>query len=91
MQDHFTPDSFYWFCALTGFGLFLIQFCLNLVGIGNEESVNDAIHFKWLSRQALTGFLLMFGLSALTCEKEFGIVGDSRLSSLFQAGWERSF
>lgn len=49
LQGHFTPDSFYWFCALTGFGLFLIQICLNLLGIGNDEGASDAIHFKWLS------------------------------------------
>lgn len=70
-------NSFYWFCALTGSGMFLIQFCLNLIGFGDQEhiigdeGIADAGSFKWLSRQAITGFLMMFGWSGLTCQKEF--------------------
>ena len=63
-------DSLFWFCALTGSGLFLIQFLLTLIGdLDNEShSIND---FKWLSKQAITGFLMMFGWVGLTCKKEF--------------------
>src|SRR5688572_12333178 len=70
--------SFYWFCALTGTAMFVIQFCLNLMGLSeyegfDEEGIAESGNFKWLSRQALTGFLMMFGWSALTCQKEFNM------------------
>lgn len=75
-QNWFTDDSFYWFCALVGSGLFIIQFCLNLIGFADHDTndgIADAGAFKWLSRQAITGFLMMFGWSALTSQKEFNL------------------
>ncbi len=69
-------DSIYWFCALSGTGMFVIQLFLTLVGLDAEaelenDSFADAGKFKWLTRQGVTGFLMIFGLSALSCQKEF--------------------
>jgi hypothetical protein len=61
-------NSAFWFCALSGSGLFFIQFLINLIGLGDSESKM----FKWLSLQAVSGFLMMFGWTALTCQIEFG-------------------
>jgi hypothetical protein len=70
-------DSFFWFCALAGTGMFLVQLVLSFLGNGadelDENSAVDAGKMKWLSRQAVTGFLMMFGLSALTCKNQFGL------------------
>lgn len=57
--------------------MFVIQFLLTILGTGTNEFAEDvtidSIKFKWLTKQALTGFLLMFGLVGLTCQKEFGL------------------
>jgi len=71
-------DSIFWFCALTGTGMFFIQFILTLFGIDGDADTDsgevvEAGKFKWLTRQGLTGFLMIFGFSALSCQKEFGI------------------
>jgi hypothetical protein len=76
LHEWMTSDAFYWFCVLVGSGMFAIQFCLNLIGLGDlaeidDGGITDAGNFKWLSRQAITGFLMMFGWSALACQKEF--------------------
>jgi len=68
-------DAFFWFFALTGSGLFIIQFILNFLGAlegGDGDSSGD---FKWLSKHAITGFLMMFGWIGLTCKKEFDLSG----------------
>ena len=64
-------DSVFWFCALAGSCLFLIQLILNLFGSSFEDGDLDSSDFKWLSKQALAGFLMMFGWVGLTCTKEF--------------------
>ncbi|KAF3362693.1 Uncharacterized protein PHSC3_000934 [Chlamydiales bacterium STE3] len=92
LQNWITGDSFYWFCALAGTGLFVIQFCLNLMGLDDQEDVDDngiddSRKFKWLSRQALTGFLMMFGWSALTCQKEFDLEGAPRFGIALLCGF----
>jgi hypothetical protein len=84
-------DAFFWFCALTGSGMFIIQFCLNLIGLGENDYADEgnsigSVKFNWLSRQALTGFLMMFGWSSLTCQKEFGLEGYLRISIAILAG-----
>lgn len=91
LQHWINGDTFYWFCALTGTGMFVIQFCLNLIGLGDQEDVDDggiadSGKFKWLSRQAVTGFLMMFGWSALTCQKEFDLGGVSIITIGFISG-----
>ncbi|MBA3815483.1 MAG: hypothetical protein H0X29_02995 [Parachlamydiaceae bacterium] len=83
-------ESFYWFCALTGSGFFIIQFILTFIGLGDQEIDDgsaDAGNIKWLSRQALTGFLMMFGWSALTCNKEFGLSTHPSLAISFAMGF----
>lgn len=69
-------DTIFWFCAIAGSGMFVIQFALTLFGISNDSETSDSVEMeaakiKWLSKQALTGFLMMFGWSALACKKEF--------------------
>lgn len=66
-------DSLYWFCALVGTGLFIIQLGFSFAGFDGDEAISDALNVKWMSRQAVTGFLMMFGWTALTCMHEFGL------------------
>jgi hypothetical protein len=56
-------DTFFWSCAWLGSALFLLQVLLAFVGAGEGD-----LAVKWLSRQAVTGFLLLFGWTALGCE-----------------------
>ncbi len=67
----FTKDGLFWFCALAGSGMFLIQFVLFFVGADAEDD-SSSQNFKWLSKQAVTGFLMMFGWVGLACKKELG-------------------
>ncbi|MBA2368385.1 MAG: hypothetical protein H0V82_05100 [Candidatus Protochlamydia sp.] len=62
--------------------MFLIQFMINLFGMSDQEtghsveSSNDTADvrkFKMFSMQAITGFLMMFGWTAITCQSEFGL------------------
>jgi len=65
-------DTVFWFCALSGSGLFLIQFLLNLIGSNGEGEISD-LQFKWLSKQAIAAFLMMFGWMGLASLKELGL------------------
>lgn len=75
-SDWIGRDSVFWFCALSGSSLFVIQCIFSLFGADAHESMDagggeiDSGQFKWLSKQALTGFLMMFGWVGLTCRKE---------------------
>lgn len=82
----FVEHSFFWFFAMTGSGLFLIQLLLNLFGADHDDA--DSGKFKWLTKQALTGFFLMFGWAGLTCRKEFGLslVASSLISVIAGIG-----
>ena len=72
MNSFITKDFLFWFFALLGSGLFLIQFIVSLLGgDGEDDTVELDGKFKWMSKQALTGFLMMFGWIGLTCRKEF--------------------
>ena len=71
-------ESLYWFAALGGSGLFAIQLLLNLFGIADHGATDahpgqDGQDFKCISIQSITGFLMMFGWAAITCQKEFGL------------------
>ena len=87
LNNTFSKDTFYWFCALAGSGMFIIQFFLSLFGLNHDHDlVNDHGHFeaqsfKWLTKQTLTGFLMFFGWVGLTCKREFA------LSSAASAIW----
>lgn len=85
-------NHFFWFCALSGSGLFLIQMAISFLGIDHHETDGDAPgheafdaqKFKWLSKQGLIGFLMMFGWSAITCKEEFHLAtAPTILLSLF--------
>lgn len=71
-------DAFFWFCALSGSALFAIQLFLTLLGVMDYDDIDgssdvDAGKVKWLSKQALTGFLMMFGWTALAGKHELGL------------------
>lgn len=83
-------DSLFWFCALAGSGMFAIQFILFLVG-GDADDFDDGHshdgsghNFKWLSKQAITGFLMMFGWAGLTCKNELEL--SAVMSTLVAVG-----
>ena len=63
-------EIFFWFCALSGTGLFLIQFMLNLLGSDAETDDHPLYGFKWISRQGVTAFLTLFGWVGLAGIKE---------------------
>lgn len=80
-------DPVFWFCAISGTGLFIIQFFFSFLW-GDASHDHDGNYdghdagFKWLSKHGLTGFLMMFGWIGLTCCKqfEFGRVSTTVLS-----------
>ncbi len=80
-SNFIVKDSTFWFCALSGSGLFIVQFLLDLVGGASHHDLDDGGgeispgKFHWLTKQALTGFLMMFGWVGLTCRKEFDLPG----------------
>ena len=95
--------SIFWFCALSGSGMFLIQFIINIFGISDHDSFDtsdvasdniddagrdsaDAKKFKWLSMQTITGFLMMFGWTAITCQSEFGLQNTTTIIISLAAG-----
>jgi len=101
-NDLIKSGSVFWFCALAGSGMFLIQFILNILGGSDQDNfdagdasdtssdLTDVKKFKWLSIQTITGFLMMFGWTAITCQSEFGLqnmatMGISIASGLFAA------
>lgn len=63
--------KFFWFCAVAGTGMFVIQLMMTLLGSDMDDSHAEDGKFKWKTRQALTGFFMMFGWSALTCALQF--------------------
>lgn len=91
-------DSFFWFCALAGSGMFFIQFMINILGgtdqdsfdVGDTTDANsnsaDFRKFKWFSMQTLTGFLMMFGWTAITCQSEFGLKNLPTIGFSISAG-----
>lgn len=91
--------SIFWFCALAGSSVFFIQFIFNLFGITDQdnfdscETFSNTLHettdtriFKWLSVQTITGFLMMFGWTAITCQSEFGLQIMTTLAISLAAG-----
>ena len=72
-------DPLFGSCALIGSLLFLVQLGLNFFGAFDDEQGFG--NFKWMSKQALVGFLMMFGWFSLTCKREWGF--DSVTSGTF--------
>jgi hypothetical protein len=86
----FIDNTIFTFSAYAGSGILLIQFLLNLFGSANTldlnegDSVGDEKKFKYLSLQTVGGFLMMFGWSAITCQKEFSLsIPSTIFASLF--------
>jgi hypothetical protein len=70
------PKEFlFWFCALSGSGMLLIQFLLSWLGALDSDEGLESAKFKWLSKQALSSFLMMFGWISLSCSREFALGG----------------
>ena len=76
-RDLISQNPIFWICALVGSGMFLIQFALNFLGGDVDHHADaggseiDSGDFKWLSKQAIVGFVMMFGWTGLACVKEF--------------------
>lgn len=105
LNEWMKSGSVFWFCALLGSGIFLIQWVLHSFGAGTQNDVDfgdvssvqqssqdslDIKNFKWVSTQTITGFLMMFGWTAITCQEQFGLetwmtVGVSLGSGVFAA------
>ena len=70
-------SSIFWISALVGTGLLLIQFLLSLIGADHHDDIGggeiDEGNFKWISKQAIAGFMMMFGWVGLSCIKEFAL------------------
>lgn len=67
LENVLDSETIFWFCALSGTGLFLIQLLLSLCGITHLDEMDHsgAEHWLWLSRHTLTGFLLFFGWTGI--------------------------
>lgn len=82
----FADCTIFLFCALAGSLLLAIQVLLNFFGVAdlddasNDSEVNDEMKFKLLSIQTIAGFLMMFGWTALACQKELNL---SIMTSVF--------
>ena len=67
--------------------MFLIQFLLYFVGADAEDLDDSSSHnFKWMSKQAATGFLMMFGWIGLACKKELGFSPPLSMAIAVAAG-----
>ncbi|MBI3259883.1 MAG: hypothetical protein HYZ54_10475 [Ignavibacteriae bacterium] len=81
LNEFLSKDSIFYFCAFAGSGMFIIQFLFSLFGGDHHDQASDpsgetdSLAFKWLSKQAITGFVMMVGWVRLTCRKEFGLNG----------------
>ncbi len=71
--------SIFWISALAGTGLLVIQTLLSLLGTDHNDDSStgesDDGSFRWLSKQAVAGFMMMFGWVGLSCIKEFSLSG----------------
>lgn len=86
-RDIIDQNFLFWFCALLGSGVFFLQLLLSLFGVGEEESLEmDGLKIQWLSKQAISGFLMLFGWSALTCYHQFNFSSALTWSIALGAG-----
>lgn len=65
--------------------MFLMQILFAFLGTDDFDHL-DAFNIKWLSKQALTGFLMMFGWAGITCLKEFHLSSAGALLAAFTVG-----
>lgn len=91
-NDLVSQNPVFWFCALVGSGMFFIQFALNFFGGDSHHhaddggSETDSGNFKWLSKQAIIGFVMMFGWTGLACIKEFELSRSLSITISLSAG-----
>ncbi len=65
-------DFFFYFCAILGSAVLILQLLLALFGIIDHDIPDmDSGDVKWISKQTIFSFLTMFGWAALACRKEF--------------------
>jgi len=78
LYEILAKDTIYRFAAYIGSGLFVIQFLSSILGGMTEDydNINEVDgQFKLLSKQAITGFMMLFGWTGLTCLLEFNLSG----------------
>ena len=63
-------EDFFWFCALCGSLLFALQCIMSFLGGLDLEESDASGSFKWLSKQALAGFLMTGGWTGLAALSE---------------------
>lgn len=51
--------------------MLVIQFLLSLTGTDHDGDLIEDGKFKWMAKQAITGFMMMFGWAGLTCREQF--------------------
>lgn len=67
--------------------MFLIQFLLTFIGADAEDAdEGSSQNFKWLSKQAITGFLMMFGWIGLAAKREMGYSAAASMGIAVAAG-----
>jgi uncharacterized membrane protein len=96
-------EMVFWFFALSGSAILIIQLILNIFGLTTHHDIShahdiddnqyisngdetDSYNFKWLSKQAFSGFFTMFGWVGLSCLKEFQFSGFISIVIAFIAG-----
>jgi hypothetical protein len=69
LSGHFIyTESVFWFCALGGTGMLVIQLVMALMGTDHDDAIGfEDAKFQWMTKQGVTGFLMMFGWVGLTC------------------------
>lgn len=79
------PDNIFSFCALAGSGMFVIQFLLNFIDVRKNEDFEDRSFIR-MSVQAVTGFLMIFGWTAISFQREEYFQDGSTLVIAFVSG-----
>jgi hypothetical protein len=95
----FINESVFWFCSLIGTGMLVIQLLIGLIG-GEAHDVHETDHagssiedgkFKWMSRQTVSGFVMVFGWTGLTCHGQFHLSGPAAAMISAAAGAVAAF
>jgi hypothetical protein len=63
-------ELFFLICAITGGGLFLARFVIQLIGGSGIDVGHADVSFKLLTLQGLTAFFMMFGLVGFALLRE---------------------
>jgi hypothetical protein len=81
-------QEIFFYAALFGSCFSVIQTLLLLFGMHHDEASEggDESSFKWLSKQGITGFVMLFGWAGLTASMEFKLSSFLSISSALCAG-----